>query len=209
WMFGHWLLVSPVVEQGQTEKCIYLPAGTWADWFTGKRYRGGQAITVAVDSKTWRDIPLFVRQGAIIPIQPAMDYVGQHPVDTVGVDVFTAEQKTHFDYYDDDGDTYAYEHGHYYLQRMSVQRQAQGVQFSLAAPEGDYQPALRDYVVKVHGLAATSVPNAGRHYATLDALKRADATGWATGRDRYGPVTWVRMDARRAQTIHLLQAEDQ
>src|SRR5690606_18660110 len=35
WMFGDWMLASPVVEKGQTAKNIYLPAGTWIDYFRG------------------------------------------------------------------------------------------------------------------------------------------------------------------------------
>ncbi|HET7268920.1 MAG TPA: TIM-barrel domain-containing protein [Oleiagrimonas sp.] len=206
WMFGQWLLVSPVVKQGQTRKSIYLPDGTWTNWFTGERHRGGQTIIVTTDSKTWKDIPLFIRQGAIIPTQPVMDYVGERPVATISVDVFPAERKTHFDYYEDDGDTYAYEHGEYYLQRLSVQKNTQGVQFDVGAPKGHYQPALSDYLVKVHGLAAASVQGAGHRYATLEALKNADGVGWATGSDRYGPVTWMRLDARHAQAVHLTKA---
>ncbi len=207
WMFGQWLLVSPVVKQGQTSKRIYLPSGTWIDWFTGKTYQGGKTITVAVDSKTWTDIPLFIRQGAIIPTQPVMQHVGQHPVPVVTVDVFPSGRETHFDYYDDDGETYAYEKSKYFLQRLSVRRDAGGVVFSVAKPRGDYQPALQYYLVKVHGVTAASVPGAGRRYATSDALQRADGEGWTTGSDRYGPVTWVRLDARHAQTIHLVRAE--
>ncbi|MGN6313324.1 MAG: TIM-barrel domain-containing protein, partial [Rhodanobacteraceae bacterium] len=67
WLFGQWLLVSPVVEQGQTVKHIYLPAGKWTDWFTGKVYQGGQTVSYPVDAKRWDDIPLFIRDGAIIP----------------------------------------------------------------------------------------------------------------------------------------------
>jgi alpha-glucosidase (family GH31 glycosyl hydrolase) len=53
WMFGKWLLVSPVVKKDQTEKRIYLPRGTWTDYFTGKAYHGGRTITVPIHSKTW------------------------------------------------------------------------------------------------------------------------------------------------------------
>lgn len=201
WMFGQWLLVSPVVKEGQTSKRIYLPAGTWTDWFTGKTWQGGQTISVAVDSKTWSDIPLFVRAGAIIPTQPVMDHVGQHPVTTVGVDVFPSVAPTHFDYYDDAGDTYAYQHGAYYLQRLQTRREGDEVHFQVAAAQGDYRPALRHYLVKVHGLAATAVSGAGHRYADLDALGKAGGAGWATGRDRFGPVTWVRVAAGHAQVL--------
>jgi alpha-glucosidase (family GH31 glycosyl hydrolase) len=206
WMFGQWLLVSPVVEQGQTSKRIYLPAGTWTDWFTGKSYAGGQTIDVPVDAKTWRDLPLFIRDGAIIPMQPVMDHVGQHPVTTVTVQVFPSDRATHFDYYDDDGETYAYEKGAYFLQRLSVQRGGGRVTFRTAAPSGSYRPAMRHYLVKLHGITAADVRAKDaslEHSPTPAALESATGEGWATGDDRYGAFTVLKLDAGAPRDVTL------
>ncbi|MGH8216063.1 MAG: TIM-barrel domain-containing protein [Rhodanobacteraceae bacterium] len=206
WLFGKWLLVAPVVEEGQTSKSIYLPAGTWTDWFTGKVYEGGQTIDYPVDAKTWRDIPLFIRAGAIIPTQPVMDYVGQHPVKTVTVEVFPADQATHLDYYDDDGETYAYETGAYFLQRLTVRRDGHEVAFRADAPTGSYRPVLRDYLVRVHGITAVSAQAGGaalRRYANAAALAAAPGQGWTIARDRYGAVTSMKLDAGAARDVTL------
>jgi alpha-glucosidase (family GH31 glycosyl hydrolase) len=206
WLFGQWLLVSPVVEQGQTMKHIYLPAGTWTDWFTGKVYAGGQTISYPVDAKRWDDIPLFIRDGAIIPTQPVMDYVGERPVETVTVEVFPSAQTTRFDYYDDDGTTYDYAKGAYYLQSLSVREQSGAVEFKLGAPAGTYQPALRHYLLAIHGGAGKVVNVDGKPLASaasLDALQHGDAQGWATGHDRYGAVTWVKLAARTAADVRI------
>lgn len=204
WLFGDWLLVAPVVEQGQTMKAIYLPAGNWVDWFTGKQYAGAQTITIPVDAKTWADIPLFIRDGAIIPTQPVMDWTSEHPVATIGVDVFPAATATHFDYYDDDGETYAYQHGAYYAQRLATQKTGTTVSFSAAAPMGSYRPALRHWLVRVHGIAAAAVDGSLKHYATPAALEAADGEGWSTASDRYGAFTVLKLDAgaARAVTLH-------
>ncbi|HEX8776795.1 MAG TPA: TIM-barrel domain-containing protein [Rhodanobacter sp.] len=209
WLFGDWMLVSPVVEQGQTTKRIYLPAGTWTDWASGKVYSGGQTVTVATDAKTWRDIPLFVRAGAIIPTQPVMDWSSQHPVTTVSVDVFPAAQASHFDYYDDDGETYAYTDGAYFSQRLATQRNGDTVNFSTAAPEGSYHPALRHWLVRVHGVAAGGIAAGGtalQHYATPAELAAAPGEGWVTGSDRYGPLTVLKLNAGTARTLTLQAA---
>ena len=206
WMFGQWLLVSPVVEQGRATKRIYLPAGQWTDWFTGKTYAGGQTTDVPVDAKTWRDIPLFIRDGAIIPMQPVMDHVGQHPVTTVTVQVFPSDHATHFDYYDDDGETYAYEKGACFLQRLAVQRRGDDVTFRAEAPAGSYKPALEHWLVKVHGIAAGSVTVqdiALKHYANESALESAAGQGWSTGHDRYGAFTLLNLDAGVARETTL------
>ncbi len=207
WMFGDNLLVSPVVGKGQTEKDIYLPAGTWIDYFSGKVYQGGQTIRYAIDSKTWSDIPLFIRDGAIIPTQPVMDYVGEHPVTELSVDVFPANKATHFDYYDDDGKTYAYTHGAFFLQRLSVERTADGVTFATQPAQGTFKPALENYLVKIHADAVLHVNAAGhpvKQYPSLDALRAAKgAEGWASGSDRYGPVTYVKLAAGTATKVML------
>ena len=206
WLFGQWLLVSPVVEQGQTSKPIYLPAGQWTDWSSGRTYAGGRTIDYPLDADTWRDIPLFIRDGAIIPTQPVMDYVGQHPVATVTVQVFPSDRATHFDYYDDDGETYAYEKGASFRQRLAVQRRGDDVAFRADARVGSYKPALKYWLVKVHGIAATAVTvqNAAlEHYATEPALDAAPGQGWATGRDRYGAFTVLRLDAGVAREVML------
>lgn len=206
WMFGHWLLVSPVVQQGQTMKHIYLPAGTWMGWFNGKTYAGGHAIDYPVDARTWADIPLFIRQGAIIPTQRVMQYVGQYPVTSVDVDVFPSSQSTHFDYYDDNGTTYAYEHGAYFLQRLTTQREGGTVTFSTDAASGSFHPALRDYLVRVHVANAQSLVPAGgklREYPDEAALKTADGEGWARGHDRFGQVIYLKLKAGVARSVRL------
>jgi alpha-glucosidase len=208
WMFGDGLLVAPIVDKGQTEKDIYLPAGQWIDYFKGTVYQGGQTIHYAVDTKSWSDIPLFIREGAIIPTQPVMDYVGEHPVTELSVDVFPADSATHFDYYDDDGDTYAYEHGAFFSQRLIAQRTQDGAQFSTEAVHGSFKPALKYYLVKLHGVAASGVTVADtglKSYADAAALDAAKGEGWAVDHDRYGSVTLVRIAAGEAEHV-VLQA---
>jgi alpha-glucosidase len=200
WLFGDWLLASPVVVQGQTAKDIYLPAGRWTDWFSGKVYEGGRSIRLAIDSKTWGDIPLFVRDGAIIPTRPPEDYVGEQPLVQLDVDVFPAAQRSTFDYYDDDGSSYDYEHGAYFLQPLSAQRRGNAIQLELGAASGSFKPALRFYLLKIHGAAAASVGQL-KAFADPAALQRSGGEGWARGHDRYGDVTYVRVAAARAAQI--------
>jgi alpha-glucosidase len=207
WMFGDSLLVSPIVTQGQQLKRIYLPAGQWTDWFTGKQYEGGQTIEHQADAKNWSDIPLFVRDGAIIPMQPVMDYVGEHPVTQLDVEVFPGDKPSHFDYYDDDGKTYDYENGRSFHQPLAVRRQDGVVTFKTGEVQGSFRPVLRYYLLKIHGGKAGAVTSSGHAlhaFPTLDALQQAEGEGWATGQDRFGPVTYVRLAAAQAREVALI-----
>jgi len=64
--FGPDLLVAPVLSAA-TQRSVYLPAGSWIDYWSGRRFEGRQAIVV--DAPLDR-IPLFVREGAILPRIP-------------------------------------------------------------------------------------------------------------------------------------------
>jgi alpha-glucosidase len=206
WMFGDWLLVSPIVRQDAQEKRIYLPQGVWTSWSTGDVYLGGRTITLRVDSRTWSDIPLFVRQGAIIPLQQVMDYVGEHRLDTLTVSVFPAGHPTSFDYYDDDGRTYAYRHGAYFVQRIRVQTGGDRVDLETAPPRGTYRPEPRHYIFAVHRVLARAVGLDGRplpEVPSLAALRRCSAACWAIGGDRFGGVTYLKVPVGAAHTLRL------
>jgi alpha-glucosidase len=73
-MVGESLLMAPVVEQGQTQRTVYLPALTtadnsWYDFATGQRYAAGQYHVVDV---AWSTMPLFVKSGSRIPVAHAV-----------------------------------------------------------------------------------------------------------------------------------------
>ena len=206
WLFGQWLLVSPVVHRHQRIKQLYLPAGTWTNFFTGKVYRGGRTVTLKLEAKTWMDIPLFVRQGAIIPTQPLMQYVGQHPLTTLTVEVFPARHPTHFDYYDDNGETYAYQHGQYFLQRIQTERRAATVQLTLGAVRGHYTPALRRYLFVLHRVKGRSVEIDGhalQRAASLAALNGCSSACWASGRNAAAALTYIALPAGKSYRVRV------
>lgn len=65
YMFGRDLLVAPVIAEGAAGRHIYLPEGVWYDLWTGKKYSGNQTITYPCPID---QIPVFVREGAAIPV---------------------------------------------------------------------------------------------------------------------------------------------
>jgi alpha-glucosidase/alpha-D-xyloside xylohydrolase len=74
YLWGRDLLVAPVVEKGVKVRSVYLPAGTWYDWWTGDKVMGPGWIKRPVDLAT---LPLYVRSGAIVPLDPVRQYTGQ------------------------------------------------------------------------------------------------------------------------------------
>lgn len=199
WMFGDWLLASPVTERYQTTKWIYLPTGTWIDYFTGLVYQGGQYVEYAVNGESWTDVPLFIKQGAIIPTQKALNYTSEEAVSEIMLDIFPSSAQSSFRLYDDDGSSYDYESGEYFKQTVTAQdRGAAGVSVDLSARTGSYASSYQAYLVKLHGKAASQVRLGGTvltKYSDLAALRAASGEGYAVGRDIYGDVTYVKVAA--------------
>ena len=202
WMFGDALLVSPVVTQGASVHQVYLPTGTWYDYARGTRLQGGQLLNYKIDPKTWQNIPIFVRDGSIIASQPSEDYVNQHPVTEVTLDVFPATRPSHFIYYDDDGMTYAYEQGAYYRQAISAFSDKNSIQLTFNQPSGTFKPTLRSYILRVHDVTTNAVILDGVSLAKVSSsLTRDD--DWSSGQDRFGPLTIIRIPANQLSNIVL------
>ena len=88
----------------------YLPKGTyWYDFWTGKRYQGGQTVTLETQLNR---VPMFVRAGSILPLGPVMQYVGEKNWDNLELRVYPGADAS-FTLYEDEGDNYNYEKGVY------------------------------------------------------------------------------------------------
>jgi alpha-glucosidase/alpha-D-xyloside xylohydrolase len=74
YLWGRDLLIAPVVEKGAKTRRLYLPAGTWFDWWNGERLEGRRWVERPVDVAT---MPIYVRAGAIVPLDPVRQFTGQ------------------------------------------------------------------------------------------------------------------------------------
>jgi alpha-glucosidase len=112
-MMGPSLLVAPVLIPGAERRLVYFPQGKWYPLFGGEPFRGGSAVIEApLDS-----IPLFVREGALIPLYPSLTKSLETEPEELVVRVFPG--KGTLLHYQDDGDTFAYEKGSYNLYELT------------------------------------------------------------------------------------------
>jgi alpha-glucosidase (family GH31 glycosyl hydrolase) len=111
YLYGRDLLVAPVVVQGATERRIYLPRGRWHDFWDGEMLEGGREIVCPVDLAT---LPLYVRAGAVLPLGPVKQYVGEDSHDPIELRIHPgADGRSQL--YEDDGETFDYRRGRYRL----------------------------------------------------------------------------------------------
>lgn len=108
YLLGDALLVAPVLHPGATRRSVYLPIGSWYDYWTNELYEGGQTITVTAPLER---LPLFVRGGAVLPHWPEMRFVGEQEVQTLIYRVYPGEFETVL--YEDAGEGMMYEDGDY------------------------------------------------------------------------------------------------
>lgn len=108
YMFGPALMVCPVYKYQARSRQVYFPATTgWYDFYTGKYIRGGQTLDVEAP---YTQMPLYAREGAIIPYGPEIQYVGEKKADNITLYVYGG-QDGHFTLYEDEGINYNYEKG--------------------------------------------------------------------------------------------------
>jgi alpha-D-xyloside xylohydrolase len=117
YMFGPAFLVNPVTEQLYTGKNaakqvhtrnVYLPeSNQWYDFWTGKKYTGGQSIAAEAPLNV---MPLYIKAGSIIPMGAEVEYATQKPADKIELRIYQGADGQ-FKYYEDENDNYNYEKG--------------------------------------------------------------------------------------------------
>jgi alpha-glucosidase len=183
-LFGSGLLVAPVLWEGATERDVYLPAGDWYDYWTGKHYAGNTTIHLPVTLNT---IPILVRGGAFIFRQPVVQNTGEMPGNPLRVLVAPAAE-SESSFYEDDGESLQYRKGDFVRRRFRQTRDEQSTVIEISAPEGTYRPAKRDLILEtwLDAKPKTVTEQPGTRMAgdeTLPQLNTADlaksSKGWA------------------------------
>ena len=98
YMFGDDLLVCPLTREDEKTRKLYLPKGTWYDFFTNEKQEGGKIIEVHAE---YEEIPVFVKEGSIVPLANPVEYVSEETVFGVKIHVY-GEISSKFDLYEDD-----------------------------------------------------------------------------------------------------------
>ncbi len=181
YLFGRELLVAPVLFEGQSNRKVYFPPGTWIDWDYGYDYAGGRDWVVAAPQNR---IPVAVRAGAIIPMAPDMKNTAEKPWDPLTLEVFPSG-KSEFTLYSDDGRTFAYEKGESTTTRFACDDSGGGIRLTIAESNKRFTP--REYRARFHlREAPVAVAVDGERLATggwsWDAQERVLSVSIAAGR---------------------------
>jgi len=109
-LYGSHLLVCPILEANAKGRRMYIPRGKWYNYWTHEIVEGGKEQWVDADIDS---IPLFVKEGAIVPKYPVQQYVGEKEFDEVELEVYYKEGIEESNLYEDAHDGYDYKKGRY------------------------------------------------------------------------------------------------
>ncbi|WP_233223466.1 TIM-barrel domain-containing protein [Amycolatopsis sp. CA-128772] len=178
-------LVAPVYEKADVRNGIYLPRGTWVDYWSGKTYTG--PTTVDGYDAPLDTLPLFVRAGAVVPMWAAGTTSWQtRDKSVLDLDVYP-QGNGGFTLTEDDGVTRGYQRGEQARQTFTVHAPTTGagtVTVGIGASTGTYpgQPAARNYQLSVHTGTKPALVQAGtkilRQYGSRAELAEAPAGWW-------------------------------
>ena len=128
---------------------IYLPKGTWTDAWSGEKIVSkGETFTREYPSN--RAGLLFIREGAIIPTQPDVEYLGARPFDRVILKVYPHGDSA-YTMLDDDGESYEYENGGIASTLFESHERDGGVEVVVNPVQGSFKgmPSEREYSFRI------------------------------------------------------------
>lgn len=148
-LYGPYFLVAPIYQDTKSDdkgndirNGIYLPEGTWVDYFTGAQY-AGNSILNTFDAPLWK-LPLFVKRGAIIPMSNPNNNVAEI---NKGIRIYELypSGKTSFTEYDDDGTTEEYKSGKGALTLIESELDKKGkVSLTIHPAKGDFNGFVKE-----------------------------------------------------------------
>ncbi len=147
-LVGETLISAPILEQGATSRNVYLPAGTWFDYWDGTQYPGEGTSEIPAPLDRW---PLLVRGNSILPSGPVMQYADEQPAAPLTFTCYMASDGlASYTLYEDDGRTQDYTNGAFALTTISCHIDGDSVTVSVDEQHSGYHPARQEYEVVVH-----------------------------------------------------------
>jgi alpha-glucosidase len=147
YLFGDAMIAAPVTApadkiSGLTSEQIWLPKGEWIEQPTGKHFTGPIALS---RSFTIDQIPIYLRAGAIVPMQPPMRYTGEKPVDPLIVNVWplASGATSSYSLYEDSGVSVEYQKGVFARTPIKATQTGDTLRVEIGPIEGSYPGMLK------------------------------------------------------------------
>jgi alpha-glucosidase (family GH31 glycosyl hydrolase) len=149
YFLGDFVLVAPVVESGGY-RSVYLPSGNWWERETGQLHTGSKSLNLFVPINK---VPIFVKAGAILPLQPASLRVGVAPSNLLILEIYIGASGE-LDFYEDDGESLDYRDRGGTQRLFTLACEGEVHRLTCEAVRGKYakMPSERDLLIRWIGL---------------------------------------------------------
>jgi alpha-glucosidase len=149
-LFGRDFLVAPVVTEKVDGEDVHLPPGHWYDFWTTEIHSSEDQISL---HPTLAETPLYVRAGAIIPMQPIVQSTSEKPDGPLELRVYMGED-CHGTLYQDDGHTFAYQKGDFLRVNFTCEVTPQDMTVTSALVKSAYKPWWTSTQLEIYGAGA-------------------------------------------------------
>jgi len=144
YLFGNEMLIAPVYEQFAVNRMVNLPTGNWFNYWTNETIEGGKKVEVKAPIE---QIPLFIRQGSIIPMRRYASSIEKGTNDTLIIHVYPGSNSV-FDLIEDDGLSNDYLQGVCAKTKMTLQNSKTKAVFQILPIEGSFNGMSKDRIMK-------------------------------------------------------------
>lgn len=147
-VFGNQILACPILEPNSKGRRMYIPRGNWYSFWDDSVIEGGLELWVDADID---EMPIYIKEGAVIPKYPIQQYVGEKKIETVTLEVYYKEGKEVSQLYDDAHDGYDYTKGRYSLRTFKLTGKPNELIIQ-QHKEGKFDAEYGNFKIKLHGL---------------------------------------------------------
>lgn len=150
-IFGEKILVCPILEPNAKGRRMFIPRGKWYNFWNFELIDGGEEVWVDADIDS---MPIFIKEGAIIPKYLIQQYVGEKTIDQLKLEVFYKLGNEKSQVFEDAHDGYDYKKGKFSLRNFSLV----GKEDTLTIQQfksGTFIPSYLTFEIKFYGLPFT------------------------------------------------------
>ncbi|WP_310557528.1 glycoside hydrolase family 31 protein [Flavobacterium sp.] len=147
-IFGNQIFVCPILEPNALGRRLYLPKGNWYNYWTNEFVHGKKELWVKTD---YNEVPIFIKEGAIIPKYPVQQYVGELEIPELSLDVYYKLGKEKSLVYEDAQDGYDYNKGRFSFKTFNMTGKEKELIIQ-QHKEGNFEPLYETIKINLKGL---------------------------------------------------------
>ena len=155
-LFGRDFFVAPVITERVDAEDIHLPPGDWYDFWTTEKHSSKDQISL---HPALAEMPLYVRAGAMVPMQPVVQSTNEKPDGPLELRVYPGSD-CRGTLYEDDGLTFAYQKGNFLRVNFTCQVSPGSLTITSSIEKNAWQPWWNSTQLKIYG--AGSEPKEAR-----------------------------------------------